>query len=60
MLRCGKLGPAWTIAKVKRERKEKSQKRLEKCDFFGRHVEITAKTAGRTHALVLQVQGRTL
>jgi hypothetical protein len=28
------------------ERKEKSQKRLEKCGFSSRHVENTAKTAG--------------
>jgi hypothetical protein len=46
MLSCGKLGPKATIAKVKVERKEKSQKRPGKCNFFMRHVEITAKTAG--------------
>jgi hypothetical protein len=28
-------GPKWTIAKEKGERKEKSQKRPEKCGFFG-------------------------
>jgi hypothetical protein len=30
-----KLGPQGTIAKVNGERKEKSQKRLEKCGFWG-------------------------
>jgi hypothetical protein len=32
---CEKLGPQGTIAKAKVERKEKSQKRPEKCGFFG-------------------------
>jgi len=40
-----KLGPQGTIAKVIAERKEKSQKRLEKCKFFWRGVEITAENA---------------
>jgi hypothetical protein len=40
-----KLGPQGTIAKEKGERKEKSQKRLEKCGFFWRRVENTAKNA---------------
>jgi hypothetical protein len=41
-----KPGPQGTIAKEKGERKEKSQKRLEKCKFLCARVEITAKTAG--------------
>jgi len=41
-----KLGPQRTIAKGKAERKEKSQKRPEKCRFFWERVEITAETAG--------------
>jgi len=40
-----KLGPEGTIAKEKAERKEKSQKRLEKCEFFWPGVEITAENA---------------
>jgi hypothetical protein len=48
-----KLGPQGTIAKEKGERKEKSQKRLEKCKFFWRHVEIAAENAARA-----QVRGR--
>jgi hypothetical protein len=46
MFFCEKPGPNWTIAKGIAERKEKPQKRLEKCGFFWRGVEITAKTAG--------------
>jgi hypothetical protein len=41
----GKLGPQGTIAKPGRERKEKSQKRPEKCRFFWGRVEITRKNA---------------
>jgi hypothetical protein len=33
-----KLGPLGTIAKLKGERKEKSQKRPEKCGFFERRL----------------------
>jgi len=40
-----KLGPQRTIAKENGERKEKSQKRPEKCGFFWRRVEIAVKTA---------------
>ena len=40
-----RLGPEGTIAKETQERKEKSQKRLKKCEFFEGHVEITAKNA---------------
>src|SRR5207245_4109673 len=40
-----KLGPQRTIAKENGERKEKSQKRREKCGFFWMGVEIAAKTA---------------
>jgi hypothetical protein len=40
-----KLGPEATIDKENEERKEKSQKTPEKCDFFWRHVEIAAENA---------------
>src|SRR5258708_13458528 len=40
-----KLGPQRTIAKENGERREKSQKRREKCGFFWMGVEIAAKTA---------------
>jgi hypothetical protein len=39
-----KLGPQGTIAKLGRERKEKPQKRLEKCVFFGSVWKSTVKT----------------
>jgi hypothetical protein len=45
-----KLGPHRTIAKENGERKEKSQKRPEKCRFFRGDVEIPAENAGRTRA----------
>jgi hypothetical protein len=41
-----KLGPFGTIAKVARERKEKPQKRLEKCGFLPRRSQITCGNAG--------------
>jgi len=34
---------------VKKERKKKQQKRLKKCKFFWRHVEIAAKNKARAH-----------
>jgi len=40
-----RLEPEGTIAKETQERKEKSQKRPEKCEFFQGGVEITAKNA---------------
>jgi len=40
-----RLGPEGTIANETQERKEKSQKRPEKCEFFQGGVEITAKNA---------------
>src|SRR6266705_3128156 len=40
-----RLEPEGTIAKETQERKEKSQKRPEKCHFFSEGVEITAKNA---------------
>jgi hypothetical protein len=48
-----KLGPEATIDKESEERKEKSQKTPEKCDFFWRHVEIAAE-----NAVYEQVQAR--
>jgi hypothetical protein len=48
-----KLGPEATINKENEERKEKSQKTPEKCDFFWRHVEIAAE-----NAVYEQVQAR--
>ena len=42
---CEKLGPPRTIAKENRERKEKTAKMPEKCDFFSGDVEIPAKDA---------------
>jgi hypothetical protein len=48
-----KLGPEATIDKENEERKEKSQKTPEKCDFFWRHVEIAAE-----NAVYEQVQAR--
>jgi hypothetical protein len=44
-----KLGPFGTIAKVARERKEKSQKRLEKCGFLARPSRMACGNAV-THA----------
>jgi len=41
-----KPGPQGTIAKTWAKRKQKSQKRPEKCRFFAGGVEIAAKTAG--------------
>jgi hypothetical protein len=40
-----KPAPQGTITKLIRERKEKPQKRPEKCGFFWRHVEIAAENA---------------
>jgi len=38
-----------TIAKVKGERKEKSQKRLEKCGFLGKQWEKARRNAASAH-----------
>jgi hypothetical protein len=41
-----KLGPDGTIAKLKVERKEKLQKRLEKCGFLRAGAQMTRKNVG--------------
>jgi hypothetical protein len=44
-----KLGPLGTIAKVQVERKEKSQKRLEKCRFLAGPLRKERWNAGAAH-----------
>jgi hypothetical protein len=48
-----------TIAKLKVERKEKSQKRLEKCRFFASEARMAVKNACYMRIYAVQTQGGT-